>query len=333
MRTFPYDIVPEGWYMIGWSHDFPAGQPVPLEYFERDLVAYRGESGQVHVLDAYCRHMGAHLGYGGCVEGDEIRCPYHGWRWSSEGRNTAIPYSSPESMGNLRLTNWPVREVDEIVLVFHSRDGSAPTYEPPSRMVRFDGDTWPVSAATTKTWRNVAISPQYMAENAGDAAHFKYVHKAAEIGEIAEYRVEPGLFSARIDLTYGGHAPSTWATPYGPVDGCIITENWGLGLGWGRLMAFDDVIYLLGITPLTPYACDMRATTWVAKKRGDGSLMDEATRDLWAAQQNHQVDSDLVVWSHMSYVTKAPWAKSESGPMRDLRKWASTFYPPAEDRS
>jgi 3-ketosteroid 9alpha-monooxygenase subunit A len=326
MRNFPSDSIGSGWYMIGWSSDFPVGEAKPVSYFGQDLVAYRGLSGTLRVLDAYCGHMGAHLGHGGCVEGEQIRCPYHGWVWSSEGQNTEIPYSSPHKMGNLRLGSWQVREVDEIVLVYYSHDGAPPIYDPPERMIRFDGETWPVSSATTKIWLDQQISPQYMAENAADAAHFKYVHKAADIASIGEFAVDGGVFRARLDLRFGGHAETTWATPRGPVDGHIITENWGLGLGWSRLRGFDDVIYLMGITPTSPYTADMRATTWVARKRGDGSEMSEKVRDLWVAQQNHQVDSDLKIWNHLSYLERAPWAKSEGQPMRMLRGWTRQFY-------
>jgi 3-ketosteroid 9alpha-monooxygenase subunit A len=124
MREFPSEHIAEGWYQIGWSSDFPIAEAKPLQYFNEDLVAYRGESGELHVLDAYCRHMGAHLGHGGWVEADCIRCPYHGWVWDADGRNIEIPYSKPDNMGNLRLTHWPVRELDGIALVYYSRDGA-----------------------------------------------------------------------------------------------------------------------------------------------------------------------------------------------------------------
>lgn len=326
MRAFPSDIVPSGWYMVGWSLDFPKGVAKPLAYFDTDLVAYRGESGEVIVLDAYCKHMGAHLGHGGCVKGDSVACPYHGWVWGPDGSNTEIPYSSPDKMPKLKLKRWLVHEVDDIVLVYYSNDGRPPLYDPPERMIRFDGETWPASEATTKIWLDQKISPQYMAENAGDAAHFKFVHKAADIASINTGGIVDGIWQARLDLTFGGHAESTWATPNGPVDGSIITENWGLGLGWSRLQGFDDVIYLLGITPINATSVDMRSTTWVARKRGDGSIMTEAVRDLWVAQQNDQVDADMKVWTHMSYIENVPWTQSETSSMRVLRRWAKQFY-------
>ncbi|MBM4687865.1 Rieske 2Fe-2S domain-containing protein [Rhodococcus hoagii] len=51
------------------------GDVKPLHYFGQDLVAYRTEGGRLVVLNAYCEHLGAHLGHGGSVAGDDIQCP------------------------------------------------------------------------------------------------------------------------------------------------------------------------------------------------------------------------------------------------------------------
>ena len=66
---------PRGWFAVCFSDDLPVGKSLPLRYFGQDLVAFRGEDGVPHILEAYCAHMGAHLGVGGKVEGCAIRCP------------------------------------------------------------------------------------------------------------------------------------------------------------------------------------------------------------------------------------------------------------------
>ena len=91
LSGLPFSVFPTGWFQIGWSDEFASGEARPISCFGRDLVAYRGDSGEVHVLDAHCPHMGAHLGFGGVVAGDDIDCPFHGWRWSPEGVNVSIP--------------------------------------------------------------------------------------------------------------------------------------------------------------------------------------------------------------------------------------------------
>jgi hypothetical protein len=46
--------VPFGWFGIGYPEDFPAGQPKAIFYFDRHLVAWRDETGELHVQDPFC---------------------------------------------------------------------------------------------------------------------------------------------------------------------------------------------------------------------------------------------------------------------------------------
>src|ERR1700755_1277631 len=102
MHNFRYKSFPSSWYRLAWSAETPAGEAVPMRYFEQDLAAYRGLDGVVHVSDAFCPHLGAHLGFGGVGEEGGIRCPFHGWKWGPDGKNVDIPYSPPRQM-KLRL--------------------------------------------------------------------------------------------------------------------------------------------------------------------------------------------------------------------------------------
>jgi phenylpropionate dioxygenase-like ring-hydroxylating dioxygenase large terminal subunit len=59
-----------------------------------NLVVWRGVSGKSYVADAYCPHLGAHLGVGGEVAGECIKCPFHGWAFEGkDGKCVDIPYS------------------------------------------------------------------------------------------------------------------------------------------------------------------------------------------------------------------------------------------------
>ena len=61
---FPFPV-PFGWFCIGYPEEFPAGEPKAVYYFDRHLVAWRDDAGDLHVHDAFCPHLGAHLGHGG----------------------------------------------------------------------------------------------------------------------------------------------------------------------------------------------------------------------------------------------------------------------------
>ena len=52
---------PRGWFMIAEADEVQM-KALPLRFFGRDFVIYRGESGKVFLMDAYCPHMGTHLG-------------------------------------------------------------------------------------------------------------------------------------------------------------------------------------------------------------------------------------------------------------------------------
>ena len=90
---------PRGWFIVAESKELDAG-PMAVRFFGQDLALYRGESGRPVMLDAYCAHMGTHLTAstsamivknGEQIEGDSIRCPYHGWTYKLDGRLAGVP--------------------------------------------------------------------------------------------------------------------------------------------------------------------------------------------------------------------------------------------------
>ncbi|UCF48982.1 MAG: Rieske 2Fe-2S domain-containing protein [Myxococcales bacterium] len=51
-----------------------------------ELIARTDTTGDVRVFDAYCPHQGAHLGHGGRLDDDCLRCPFHGFYFDTQGR-------------------------------------------------------------------------------------------------------------------------------------------------------------------------------------------------------------------------------------------------------
>ena len=90
---FPFPRYPNGWFQVAYSDEVTPGTVVPLKYFGADLVLFRTQTGEAHVLDAHCPHVGAHLGHGGCVKGESIQCPFHAWRFDGQGQCVAVPYA------------------------------------------------------------------------------------------------------------------------------------------------------------------------------------------------------------------------------------------------
>ena len=135
------------------------------------------------MLDAYCPHLGAHLGAGGKVEGDTIRCPFHGWRFDGDGACVEIPYAQ-RIPPKARLRAWPVIERNGAILVWRHAEGKPPDWDVPE-IPEFATPTGPPPSCYR--WK-IRTRNQEMAENAVDRAHFRYVHGTMNVPRVGGHR-------------------------------------------------------------------------------------------------------------------------------------------------
>ena len=139
---------PRGWFVVAFSEEIPKLGVKALEYFGEQLVAFRGEDGEVRVLDAYCAHMGANLAAGGKVVDNSIECPFHAWRYCGTGECVEIPYAK-KIPPKARQRAWTVREVNGVVLVWHD----ARAFEALQRRGMAQDLSWRLPAATVRSMR------------------------------------------------------------------------------------------------------------------------------------------------------------------------------------
>src|SRR5262249_33274820 len=116
---FPMSPYPTGWFAVAYSDELKPGAVLPARYFGEELAIYRAASGAPRVLGGFCPHLGAHLGYGGCVEGETIACPFHKWRFDGAGTCVEIPYAK-KIPPKARTRSWPARDLNGFIMVHHS---------------------------------------------------------------------------------------------------------------------------------------------------------------------------------------------------------------------
>ena len=123
-------VYPNGWFHLCFSKDVAKGTVKYVQQLGEHFAVFRGESGQVHVLDAYCPHMGANLAVGGRVQGDCLNCPFHGWQFDgADGKCVNIPYAK-KVPDFAKTRSWPCLERNREIYVWYHAEGEEPSWYP-----------------------------------------------------------------------------------------------------------------------------------------------------------------------------------------------------------
>jgi nitrite reductase/ring-hydroxylating ferredoxin subunit len=305
---YPFPPFPSGWFAIGSAAAVEVGQIKTLSYFDRELIAYRTNDGALRVFNAYCVHLGAHLGVGGRLEGDSIVCPFHGWRYDGRGQCVEISYSDhiPE---RARLHTYPVREWAGLIVVYFSPDNSAPTWSPD--LPEFDPLRW--SLYGIKHWR-VRVHIQEIGENGLDMPHFKTVHSA----DIPQMVRAEGV-GQKFFISVRPHAGSEQAKYLDAIDRTL----WGLGIS---VNAFEGAVPSRIVIARTPVDEQHAEITLVIIP---GNQRDAATTAQFGKvlmdRISSEIEQDVAIWENKEYAQQPVLTKGD-GPIAAWRSWCQQFY-------
>jgi nitrite reductase/ring-hydroxylating ferredoxin subunit len=326
--------MPLGWFQVAWSDEVAAGTSQPAYYFGRHLVVWRDDHGDAHVWDAFCPHMGAHLGHRASVEGDTIRCALHRWRYDADGSCVEIPYSDRVNR-RAHVRTYPTVERNGTVMAwFH------PTDEPPS----FDVPDLPgldgaegYSEVFRKHYR-LGCHWQEVAETQVDAAHIQAhlleYQAMMNGGEAPAEPVPPQVDSYTLDGPRASvRISQDFPTPQGVVAGRIDTDIWGPGVAATWFTGLVDTLLLGCATPVDDGSCELRFS-FVVRSTGDA----ESTTALGRAfieEIHERTVEDVELWENKAYLERPALAAGD-GPIMRYRRWCEQFYlgaQPAGSRS
>ena len=158
------------WQPVFRAKDLAHGQIMPIEILGEKFTLYRSEDGAAHLVAFRCAHRGAQLSLG-WVEGDTLRCRYHGWRFDSTGQCVEQPDEDRPFCEKIKIAGYPTREYLGLIFAFLG-DGEPPEFR---RYPDFDlpgvviAD--PPEVIPCSFWNRM--------EN--DLAHISWVHRATAI--------------------------------------------------------------------------------------------------------------------------------------------------------
>ncbi|MDB5933587.1 MAG: Phenylpropionate dioxygenase, large terminal subunit [Massilia sp.] len=176
------------WHPVAIASQVATGTISPSQLLDLPLAIWRDSAGEVHVWEDRCPHRGTRLSLG-AVQGDSVRCAYHGWSFGSDGRCKHIPALPALGEAGLkaRAASFSVQERHGLVWACL---GTPSGFVPP--FPEYD------NAVLRKVWcgpYDVQTSGPRIVENFLDMAHFAFVHEGilgdGEQPAIADYTVEP----------------------------------------------------------------------------------------------------------------------------------------------
>jgi vanillate O-demethylase monooxygenase subunit len=95
------------WYAAGWSDEIKR-EPLARRILDRPVALFRTESGTAAALDDCCPHRMVPLSLGR-VEGETLRCGYHGLRFDCSGKCVEIP-GQANIPPRAKVTSYPLVE-------------------------------------------------------------------------------------------------------------------------------------------------------------------------------------------------------------------------------
>ena len=320
-KRFPMPI-PFGWFVVAYSDELSPGQAKPVKYFGMELVLFRTEGGTPALVEAYCPHLGAHLGYGihehagagGKIEGENIVCPFHSWKFNKDGFCTEVPYATnmpPKVKSSQCLRSFPMFEANQVVYAWYHPAREAPLWEP-EIFEETCSDGWG-SLDKRAEWI-LKTHIQEFSENSVDTAHFQYVHRTLDVPNMKS--TFDGRLSSYISSTH-------MKTPKGDVEAKITARGFGPGVGTVRFEGIADTLVFSHATPIDEDTTHIRFA--FTHPKGEEGGVKSRVHDALFKDICKQIDEDTPIWEHKKY-RPSPTLCDGDGAIAKFRKHFGQFY-------
>lgn len=204
------------WAGLAVTDDVPEiGDAVPISFMGAPLLLVRDRSNTVRVFQNVCRHRGLTLVKEARKIEGAIRCPYHSWCYSTDGRLVSTPHvggpghNTHEAMDKNELGLLEVRSHIWNNVVFINMTGDAPDFEVVhaemlARWKEFDTPVYHGGQDSIIRF-DLKTNWKLVIENYCESYHLPWVHPGLNSYSRLEdhYHIdEPGKFSGQGTYVY-----------------------------------------------------------------------------------------------------------------------------------
>lgn len=313
LERCPFPI-PSSWFFVDYSENLKVGDVRNVKLFDQEWVLFRGESGKVGMTDPYCPHLGAHLGHGGKVCGDQIRCPFHHWEYNADGYCTTIPYAKlmpPMMKKRPVLRTLPMQERYGLIWAWFHPYAEPPSWDLP-HIPCMEDEGWVGDQRGTWT-ADTAV--QEIAENSVDVAHLKYLHGAPVVPPV---EVQYKDHFMRMDIGKGYIVGETWGA--GSASTVTFTQDGASATLFSYTQPVSRELTRMNMSfRHKDYPAGSRELA-IAKK-----LIEHMVHETEGETSAGFESVDMVIWNNKKY-RHNPLLCDGDGPVLAFRKWFRQFY-------
>lgn len=328
-KTAEYNLgsftFPRGWFLIAKA-EAATNKPVPLRYFGRDLIMYRGASGKVAVMDAYCPHMKTHLAKnttsyvvidGNQIDGDDIRCPYHGWKFGPDGVCNEIPYSPAPIPKAAKIRSYPAREWCGFIAMWFDEEQNDPNFEPPA-MPQWESPKW-------INWiiddlGIIDCHPEEVVDNIADKAHLGPIHGTQNIEHFdnvfEDHVMRQSTAAGNVKMPGVVFANETFYT--------------GPGILLSRMTGMMDSYMLVAHTPVEDGSVQAWHGLIAEAQNNPPTDQDQQMVAMFQVFSKEALLQDFEVWAHKEPCFQIMKVLGD-GPFGKTRTWYKQFYNPVSE--
>lgn len=167
------------WHPIAVAKELPKETAKPVRILSEDLTLYRGASGRPYLVAGRCAHRLTLL-HTGWIEGEDIRCMYHGWKYDGTGQCIERPAEPDPGLPDVKVAGYPLHEYGGLIFAYLG-EAPAPKFDLP-RKDAYESDGW-MTFARGETWN---LNWFQTVENSLDAVHVSFVHQTGGVASFGE---------------------------------------------------------------------------------------------------------------------------------------------------
>jgi renierapurpurin 18,18'-hydroxylase len=164
------NIDPDFWFPVYRASKLKVNKPVATSFAGDPIVLIRTKTDAVFALENRCAHRQVPLS-AGVVQGETIRCGYHGWTYNQSGRCVNVPYLDKDKKLPTGVRSYPCKEEYGFIFIFPGDPQKADSVPMP------DIPTWHRKDYKTRYLdREVKCHYSFMHENLMDMNH-QFLHR------------------------------------------------------------------------------------------------------------------------------------------------------------